>query len=177
MKLLLDQNLSYRLLEPLSKAYPGSAQVGQLKMGDAADLAIWEYARKQGYSIVTRDADFHEYSLLKDGPPYLAQKRESTQPNHLAEAARQPGADRGKPCRSLDMVCGDLLSISGLCGFTSQQTCNFKNPKIAPQNLREFSSSASRSCVALPPASDLHGWRKCNKVVGTTWAMQSFAGD
>lgn len=42
MKLLLDQNLSYRLLESLSKAYPGSAQVGELKMGEADDWAIWE---------------------------------------------------------------------------------------------------------------------------------------
>lgn len=71
MKLLLDQNLSYRLLGSLSKAFPGSAQVGQLMMGDADDRAIWEYAKRENYTIVTQDADFHEYSILHGGPPLV----------------------------------------------------------------------------------------------------------
>ncbi len=40
-------------------------------MGDATGKAIWEVARDQGYSVVTLDADFHEYSLLWGGPPLI----------------------------------------------------------------------------------------------------------
>ena len=37
--------------------------------------------------------------------------------------------------------------------------------------------SALASCVALPPASDRHGWRECIRIVGTILALQSDAGD
>ena len=40
MKLLLDQNLSHRLVKALSEAYPDSTQVSLLGMGDATDKAI-----------------------------------------------------------------------------------------------------------------------------------------
>ncbi len=68
MKLLLDQNLSHRLVKRLEDSYPESSQVALLGMGDEADKAIWQYAREEGYVIVTQDADFHEYSLLLGGP-------------------------------------------------------------------------------------------------------------
>ncbi|MCP4375865.1 MAG: hypothetical protein GY794_06785 [bacterium] len=40
-----------------------SCDVSRLKMGEASDLDIWRYAKLESYSIVTRDADFHEYFL------------------------------------------------------------------------------------------------------------------
>ena len=43
MKLLLDQNLSYRIIKPLVEVYADSTQVGLLAMGDATDKDIWEY--------------------------------------------------------------------------------------------------------------------------------------
>lgn len=83
MKLLLDQNLSYRLLQSLLEVYPGSNQVGKLEMGDAGDKAIWEYAKREGYAIVTQDADFHEFSLLKGGPPLVVWLKSGNQPNSV----------------------------------------------------------------------------------------------
>ncbi|MEE8057805.1 MAG: DUF5615 family PIN-like protein [Pseudomonadales bacterium] len=71
MKLLLDQNLSRRIVQPLVEVYPGSTQVSLLATGDAVDKTIWEYARDNDYSVVTQDADFHEYSLLWGGPPLI----------------------------------------------------------------------------------------------------------
>ncbi|MFT7223761.1 MAG: putative nuclease of putative toxin-antitoxin system [Cellvibrionaceae bacterium] len=60
MKLLLDQNLSHRLITSLEESYPDSTQVSLLGMGEATDKAIWEYAKFRNYAVVTLDADFHE---------------------------------------------------------------------------------------------------------------------
>ena len=35
----------------------------------ATDEAVWVYAREQGFTIVTRDSDFHERSLISGSPP------------------------------------------------------------------------------------------------------------
>ena len=71
MKLLLDQNISHRLVAPLSEVFPESTHVAYLDMGDASDESIWQYAQEHGHGIVTLDADFHEYSLLYGGPPLV----------------------------------------------------------------------------------------------------------
>lgn len=69
MKLLLDQNLSFRLLETLEPAFPGSTQVRFVGLDQADDLAVWRYARDNGFTIVTKDSDFHEFSLIYGSPP------------------------------------------------------------------------------------------------------------
>ena len=69
MKLLLDQNLSFRLLEELKPVYPDSSQVRLLGLDQADDITIWRYAKNNNYTIVTKDSDFHEISLLHGKPP------------------------------------------------------------------------------------------------------------
>lgn len=69
MKLLLDQNLSFRLVEPLQDAYPDTTQVRLVGLEHADDQAVWEYARQHDFVIVTKDSDFHELSLLAGPPP------------------------------------------------------------------------------------------------------------
>lgn len=69
MKLLLDQNLSRRLLPELEAVFPGSSQVQLLGLDRADDATIWSFAREQGYAIVTKDADFLELSVVKGVPP------------------------------------------------------------------------------------------------------------
>ncbi len=71
MKLLLDENLSRRMIPALKDVYPDSSQVAFLELNEADDRAIWEYAKKEGYAIVTQDADFHEQALLAGGPPLV----------------------------------------------------------------------------------------------------------
>ncbi|MEX2334752.1 MAG: DUF5615 family PIN-like protein, partial [Pseudohongiella sp.] len=71
MKLLLDQNLSRRIIPALCEMYPKSSQVQLLGMEGASDQAIWDYARSRDYAIVTLDADFQEYSLLRGRPPLI----------------------------------------------------------------------------------------------------------
>jgi len=69
VKLLFDENLPPRLVELLADIYPGSVHVHQCGLAASDDSAIWEYARKTGLTIVTKDSDFQERSILLGSPP------------------------------------------------------------------------------------------------------------
>jgi len=71
VKLLLDENLSPQLIEQLSDLYPGSAHVQQCGLGSTDDTAIWEYAKSNGFTIVSKDSDFEGRSILLGSPPKL----------------------------------------------------------------------------------------------------------
>lgn len=75
MKLLLDENLSRRLVPFLQHDYPGSNQVVLMGMESASDKEVWQRAKKDGYVIVTRDADFQELSLVWGQPPQVIRLR------------------------------------------------------------------------------------------------------
>ncbi len=69
MKLLLDQNLSRRLLPDLTQVFPESTQVALLGLDHAEDIEIWRVAQERGFTIVTKDADFVELALVLGTPP------------------------------------------------------------------------------------------------------------
>lgn len=69
MKLLFDENLSPRLVESLRDVYPESQHVSGVQLGAAQDSAVWEYAKRHGFAIVSNDSDFAERSVLESGPP------------------------------------------------------------------------------------------------------------
>lgn len=69
MKLLLDQNLSRRLLPGLAPLFPGTNQVQLLGMETETDSALWQFAKANGFAIVTKDSDFVEMSALYGQPP------------------------------------------------------------------------------------------------------------
>jgi predicted nuclease of predicted toxin-antitoxin system len=69
VKLLLDENLSPTLAETLAGIYPDTAHVRDFNLQAAPDPKVWAHAGKQGYTIVTKDADFHHRSLLHGHPP------------------------------------------------------------------------------------------------------------
>ncbi len=69
MRLLFDQNLSYRLVHLLGDLYPASVQVRQLNLHEADDEVIWRYAATEGLTIVSKDSDFHQLSFLRGHPP------------------------------------------------------------------------------------------------------------
>ncbi len=53
MKLLFDQNLSFRLCSMLADRYPESSQVRLIGLDRASDRDIWLYAEANGFTIVT----------------------------------------------------------------------------------------------------------------------------
>jgi len=69
MRLLFDQNLSPRLPRLLADLYPNSAHVREVGLRDASDVQIWEYAKQNGFVIVSKDSDFQQRSLLHGHPP------------------------------------------------------------------------------------------------------------
>ena len=69
MKLLFDQNLSPRLVEALSDLFPGSAHVHSLGLDREPDAPLWDFARDNGFLIVTKDVDFSDRSALLGHPP------------------------------------------------------------------------------------------------------------
>ncbi|MCW5911817.1 MAG: DUF5615 family PIN-like protein [Cyclobacteriaceae bacterium] len=71
MKLLLDQNISYRLVKKLELVYPGIQQIKRIGYNNKPDRIIWEFAKAEGYTIVTFDSDFYDLSLLYGHPPKL----------------------------------------------------------------------------------------------------------
>ncbi len=71
MKLLLDQNISYRLVKKIELLFPGTEQVKKVGLENKDDKEIWDFAKREGFTIVTFDSDFYDFSLLYGQPPKL----------------------------------------------------------------------------------------------------------
>ena len=69
MKLLFDENLSHKLAARLEDVFPGSSHVRLHGMAHAADPSVWAFALDQGFTIVSKDEDFHHLSFLRGAPP------------------------------------------------------------------------------------------------------------
>lgn len=69
MKLLLDENLSPRLVASIRDLYPDSCHVEDCELLCATDEEIWRYAGQNDFVIVTKDSDFSERSALHGSPP------------------------------------------------------------------------------------------------------------
>jgi predicted nuclease of predicted toxin-antitoxin system len=71
MRLLFDQNISFRIISKLQDVFPEAKQVRELGLENSTDREIWEYAKSKDYSIVTFDADFYDMSNLYGHPPRI----------------------------------------------------------------------------------------------------------
>jgi predicted nuclease of predicted toxin-antitoxin system len=69
VKLLFDQNLSHRLVTLLEDIFPDSEHVRNVGLKAADDLIVWEYAKANGFMVVSKDSDFHQRSLVLGHPP------------------------------------------------------------------------------------------------------------
>ena len=71
MKLLFDQNISFRLLKQIADDYPEAIQVKEVGLENSSYSEIWEFARKNNFNIVTFDSDFYDLSVIKGIPPKI----------------------------------------------------------------------------------------------------------
>lgn len=71
MKLLIDQNLSPRLVHSLADLFTGSSHVQSVGLDCADDDRVWEHARLNGFAIVTRDEDYNNLSVVRGNPPKI----------------------------------------------------------------------------------------------------------
>ena len=65
MKLLIDNNISYRVSSSMNKSIEGCKHVSDYKMDKSIeDSAIWNFAKTNGFTILTKDNDFEVMSRL-----------------------------------------------------------------------------------------------------------------
>ena len=82
MTLLLDANLSWRLIEPLSQHFSAVDHVNRIGLPTpASDQKIWEYAKVNDCCIVTNDDDFLKILLQRGFPPRIILLRTGNQSN------------------------------------------------------------------------------------------------
>lgn len=85
MRLLLDENLSRKLVVHLAELYPGSAHVANCELLGRPDREIWAFAQREGFIIVSTDADFYELATTLGPPPKVVWLRRWTHPTRDAE--------------------------------------------------------------------------------------------
>ncbi len=68
-KLLFDNNISHRILPRIAKLFVDSTHVMIEGLDEASDLEVWEYAKTNNYTIVTKDSDFNDLVIFKRIPP------------------------------------------------------------------------------------------------------------
>ena len=85
MKLLFDQNLSPRLPQKLSDIFPNSMHVRDVGLRDSTDAEIWKYALQNDLTIVSKDSDFQQRSLLYGHPPKFVWLRVGNYPVKTVE--------------------------------------------------------------------------------------------
>ncbi|MFC2126677.1 DUF5615 family PIN-like protein [Bacteroidota bacterium] len=71
MKLLFDENISYRIISIINNHFPESIHVSSIRKKRFSDLDIWIFAKENDYTIVTYDADFYEWQQLRGYPPKI----------------------------------------------------------------------------------------------------------
>ena len=86
MKLLFDENLSFKLCRQLNDLFPGSSHVRLLGLERADDRAIWDHAKANGFVLVTLDADFVDMAGSVGAPPKVIRLRCGNQATAVIEA-------------------------------------------------------------------------------------------
>jgi predicted nuclease of predicted toxin-antitoxin system len=71
MKLLFDQNISFRIMRLLPDNFADCRHVRSVGLNDCIDGDIWLFAKQNGFTIVTFDADFFDMIALKGFPPKI----------------------------------------------------------------------------------------------------------
>ncbi|MFN0014267.1 MAG: DUF5615 family PIN-like protein [Saprospiraceae bacterium] len=72
MKILVDQNISFRLLQRIQRSFPETEHVKTLSLTDVSDYQIYFFAREHGFAAVfTQDEDFYGLLLEHNPPPKI----------------------------------------------------------------------------------------------------------
>jgi len=69
VRILLDENISRRLVSRLQTRFEAVEHVASLGLTQASDETIWEYAKEHSLIIVSKDSDFHQRSFVRGHPP------------------------------------------------------------------------------------------------------------
>jgi len=71
MKILLDQNISFKLVNKIKEIFEVVNHVKDFGLLDTKDIEIWNFAKNNNFSIISFDSDFFDLSLLYGHPPKI----------------------------------------------------------------------------------------------------------
>lgn len=69
MKLLFDQNISFRVISRIEHLFPEAKHVKSFDLQFSSDKTIWNFAKENNFDIITFDADFYDFVTLYGHPP------------------------------------------------------------------------------------------------------------
>jgi predicted nuclease of predicted toxin-antitoxin system len=69
VKLLLDENVSDRIVERIADLFPGSMHIKSVGLKEAEDAIVWDWAKRHEFTIVSKDTDFHQRAIVFGPPP------------------------------------------------------------------------------------------------------------
>ena len=94
MKLLLDENLSPRLVSRLAELFGEIVHVRDVGLREADDRTIWNWAKSNGHLVVTADADFAALSGQLGFPPKVVHIEQCDFPYRVIEELLRRNAVR-----------------------------------------------------------------------------------
>jgi predicted nuclease of predicted toxin-antitoxin system len=94
VKLLLDHNISHKLVARLADVFPGSTQTRLLNLGRTTDPQLWLIAQTNDYIFVTKDRDVAELAILRGTPPKIIWLRMGNCRSPVIEHALRSNFDR-----------------------------------------------------------------------------------
>lgn len=106
MKLLLDENLSERVLAAIAPEFPGSTHVRLVGLQHADDGVGWDFAARNGFTLVSKDSDFRQRSFLYGAPPKFVWRRLGN-------------------CTTADVLAALLANAEALRRFEADETATF----------------------------------------------------
>lgn len=71
MRLLLDENISWRLAALIQSPAAEVVHVRDVGLGSRPDTSIWQYASQQRFHLLTKDEDFVRLLLDRGFPPQI----------------------------------------------------------------------------------------------------------
>jgi predicted nuclease of predicted toxin-antitoxin system len=71
MRLLFNQNISFRIIERIKFHFPYATHVRDLGLEFSGDSEIWDFARGNDYFIITLDYDFKKLAERYGHPPTI----------------------------------------------------------------------------------------------------------
>lgn len=94
MKLLFDENLSFRLVEQLRDLFPESTHLESITPLGTPDEIVWRLAGEQGFILVSKDNDFRQLAFLRGAPPKVIWLRIGNAPSSKIAQTLRMHAER-----------------------------------------------------------------------------------
>ncbi len=69
--ILIDNNLSPRLVSMLEKKFAKMVHVREVALASADDIVVWDYAAKNKLHLLTKDTDFNNIQAIRGFPPKI----------------------------------------------------------------------------------------------------------